>query len=206
MHMHSWCKRPALSAESFTCPEKLFFQRCNKHPARPVFRDMGNTQLEFQALVEAHSAGLYRFAYWLCRDRGCAEDLVQETFLRAWRALGDLRETRAAKGWLITILRREHARLHERYTPEIAEIDPDDIAAEATAPIEILLLRQELLRLDEEYREPLLMQVLGGLRCEEIAVAMNLAPTTVMTRLFRARQKLRAALAVNGTAKRKQQP
>ncbi len=167
---------------------------------------MGAMQIEFRALVEAHSANLYRFAYWLCRDRGCAEDLVQETFLRAWRALGDLREAHAAKGWLITILRREHARLHERYTPEIAEIDPDDIAAEATAPIETLLLRQELLRLNEEYREPLLMQVLGGLSCEEIATAMNLPTSTVVTRLFRARQKLRAALAVNGVAKWRQQP
>jgi RNA polymerase sigma-70 factor (ECF subfamily) len=186
------------------CPEKLFFQRRNKTLAQPVFTDMRNAQPEFQALVEAHSAGLFRFAYWLCRDRGRAEDLVQETFLRAWRALGDLREARAARGWLTTILRREHARLHERYTPEIAEIDPDDIAAEAAAPIETLLLRQELLRLSEEYREPLLMQVLGGLSGEEIAAAMNLAPSTVMTRLFRARQKLRAALAVSGTAKQRQ--
>ena len=167
---------------------------------------MQNTQLEFQALVEAHSSELYRFAYWLCRDRGRAEDLVQETFLRAWRALGDLREARAAKGWLITILRREHARQHERYAPEIASLDPDDIAAEAALPIETLLLRQELLRLTEDYREPLLMQVLGGFSCEEIALAMNLPKSTVMTRLFRARQKLRVALAVSDPVKRKQRP
>lgn len=166
---------------------------------------MQNAQIEFQALVEAHSTELYRFAYWLCRDRGRAEDLVQETFLRAWRALGDLREARAAKGWLISILRREFARLHERYTPDFAAIDPDDIAAESGQPIESLLLRQELLRLSEDYRDPLLLQVLGGFSCEEIAATLNLSRATVMTRLFRARQKLRAALAVSDTVKWKQQ-
>lgn len=166
---------------------------------------MQNAQLEFRALVEAHSTELYRFAYWLCRDRGRAEDLVQETFLRAWRALGDLREARAAKGWLIAILRREFARQHEHYAPDFATIDPDDIAAEDGQPIETLLLRQELLRLSEDYREPLLLQVLGGFSCEEIAATLNLSKATVMTRLFRARQKLRAALALSDAVKRKQQ-
>jgi RNA polymerase sigma-70 factor (ECF subfamily) len=168
---------------------------------------MENAHREFQALVEAHSADLYRFAYWLCRERGRAEDLMQESFLRAWRSLGDLRDGHAAKGWLIAILRREHARQYERYAPELAELDPDDIAGETAAPIETLVLRQELLRLSADYREPLLMQVLGGLSCREIAQAMNLSENTVMTRLFRARQKLRAALAVgDNSIKRKQQP
>lgn len=167
---------------------------------------MENAHREFQALVEAHGADLYRFAYWLCRERERAEDLVQESFLRAWRSLGGLRDGRAAKGWLIAILRREYARQYERYAPEIAALDPDDIAGEAAAPIETLVLRQELLRLAADYREPLLMQVLGGFSCEEIALAMNLPKSTVMTRLFRARQKLRVALAVSDPVKRKQQP
>lgn len=167
---------------------------------------MENAHREFQALVEAHGADLYRFAYWLCRDRERTEDLVQESFLRAWRSLGGLRDGRAAKGWLIAILRREYARQYERYAPEIATLDPDDIAAEAAAPIETLVLRQELLRLAADYREPLLMQVLGGFSCEEIALAMNLPKSTVMTRLFRARQKLRVALAVSDPVKRKQRP
>lgn len=167
---------------------------------------MENAQREFQVLVEAHGADLYRFAYWLCRERGRAEDLVQESFLRAWRSLGGLRDGRAAKGWLIAILRREYARQYERYAPEIAALDPDDIAGEAASPIETLVLRQELLRLAADYREPLLMQVLGGFSCEEIALAMNLPKSTIMTRLFRARQKLRVALAVSDPVKQKQRP
>jgi RNA polymerase sigma-70 factor (ECF subfamily) len=47
--------------------------------------------------VRAHSGELYRYAYWLCGDSALAQDLVQETFLRAWRSLDALRETVAAK-------------------------------------------------------------------------------------------------------------
>ena len=65
----------------------------------------------FESLVRAYSSELYRYAYWLCRDRFTAEDLVQETFARAWKSWDDLRDDKAAKSWLYTILRNEHARL-----------------------------------------------------------------------------------------------
>src|SRR5579864_8966210 len=62
-------------------------------------------QQQFEALVRAHSGELYRYAYWLSGESALAQDLVQETFLRAWRSLDSLRETVAAKSWLTTILR-----------------------------------------------------------------------------------------------------
>ena len=81
----------------------------------------GSKHSTFQAVVKAHSAELYRYAYWLCRDRCTAEDLVQETFARAWNAWGGLRDVRAARSWLYTIARREHARLFERKRLDTAE-------------------------------------------------------------------------------------
>lgn len=156
---------------------------------------MGNAQTRFEALVNALGADLYRFAYWLCRDRARAEDLVQETFLRAWRSLDNLREEKSAKSWLITILRREHARGYERYTPEWQETELDEIPADGAPHMEVLHMRRELAALPEEYREPLLLQVLGGYNCDEIAAMLNLSTSAVMTRLFRARQKMRAALS-----------
>jgi RNA polymerase sigma-70 factor, ECF subfamily len=156
---------------------------------------MGIAQARFEALVGAYSAHLYRFAYWLCRDRERARDLVQETYLRAWRSLSSLRDEKVARYWLFTILRREHARGYERYQPPLADVEPDDLAGDTASPsMEVLLLRRELARLSEEYREPLMMQVLGGFSCEEIAEAMGLSKAAVTTRLFRARQKLRSAL------------
>jgi DNA-directed RNA polymerase specialized sigma24 family protein len=57
---------------------------------------------------------LYRFAFWLARDRQVAEDVLQEAYLRAWTSRESLEAEGALKGWLLTIVRREHARLYER--------------------------------------------------------------------------------------------
>ncbi|MBI3570705.1 MAG: sigma-70 family RNA polymerase sigma factor [Gammaproteobacteria bacterium] len=154
---------------------------------------MGNAQARFEALVRAWSADLYRFAYWLCRDRLWAEDLVQETFLRAWRAIGNLREEKAAKGWLLTILRNEYVRSLAKRT-EVYDVPADEPVFETMAPEETWLFRRELLKLPGEYLEPLLLQVLGGYSCEEIAQTLGIGRAAVMTRLFRARQRLRATL------------
>jgi RNA polymerase sigma-70 factor (ECF subfamily) len=164
---------------------------------------MASKQSQFDALVRATSADLYRFGLWLCRSAALADDLVQETYLRAWRSLDDLRDTQAAKAWLVTILRREHARLYERKAPPLESIDereaplPDDDGA-VRAPddaSEDTLLHRAIARLDRKYREPLLLQVLCGYTCEEIAAELGVTPQAVMTQLFRARQKLKAALA-----------
>jgi RNA polymerase sigma-70 factor (ECF subfamily) len=164
---------------------------------------MATKQFQFDALVRATSADLYRFGHWLCRNPTLAHDLVQETYLRAWRSLDDLRDTGAAKAWLITILRREHARLFERKTPPIESIDeqlaplPDDdgLVQAPDDASEDNLVRRAIARLDRKYREPLLMQVLCGYSCEEIARELGITPQAVMTQLFRARQKLKAMLA-----------
>lgn len=167
---------------------------------------MASKQAQFDALVRATHGDLYRFAYWLCGQDALAQDLVQETFLRAWRSLDHLRDTAAAKAWLITILRREHARLFERKTPAIENLDDVDIPETEQATPEQLgddaLIRRAMAALEPKYREPLLMQVLGGFSCEEIAETLGISAGAVMTQVFRARQKLKAALAGHGTEAR----
>ncbi len=161
---------------------------------------VSSKQRQFDALVRGYSGELFRYAYWLCGEEALAHDLVQETFLRAWRSLDSLRETGAAKAWLITILRREHARLYERKTPQFVDVDEIEVAdeRETLSPEsagEGALIRAAMQRLDAKYREPLLMQVLGGFSCEEIASELKLSSAAVMTQLFRARQKLKAMLS-----------
>src|SRR5437660_12185132 len=68
----------------------------------------------FEHTVRAYSADLYRYAYWLCRDRHLAEDIVQESFARAWKAWSELRDFAQAKAWLMTILRNEFMRSFSR--------------------------------------------------------------------------------------------
>lgn len=89
---------------------------------------MWNKQSRFTALVNAFTPDLYRYAFWLCGEAATAEDLVQETFTRAWRSLDKLREEHSANTWLITALRRENARrfARKRLTPT----NVDEIAAE----------------------------------------------------------------------------
>lgn len=158
---------------------------------------MNARQHRFEALVNAFHADLYRYAAWLCRDRELAADLVQETLLRAWKALDGLREEGAAKGWLITILRRELARHYERARPAGIELDKVPLADDRPGPdddAEQDVVRRHIAALDPEYREPLILQVLLGFSVEEIADVMDLKQATVLTRLFRARKKLAAAL------------
>ena len=158
---------------------------------------MSAKQSQFEALVRATSADLYRYGYWLCRDAALAQDLVQESYLRAWRSLDDLRDTNAAKAWLVTILRREHARLHERVRPQIEALDEghaDEGAAAPDAGGEDSIVRAAIAALPAKYREPLVLQVLGGFSCDEIAATLSISTSAVMTQLFRARQKLKATL------------
>ena len=159
---------------------------------------MANRQAQFEALVQAYSADLYRYAVWLCHSTDVAEELVQETFMRAWKALDSLHDSKAAKAWLITILRRENARRFQRKRPEhdvIDALEPDELATgTGLEQVDDLNMQQALGKLDEAYREPLLLQVLGGYSCEEIGELLGLTAQAVMTRLFRARQKMRLYL------------
>ncbi len=164
----------------------------------PVLEDVNTRQRQFEALTRAHAADLYRFAWWLCGHEALAQDLVQETLLRAWKNLKALRDARAAKPWLLTILRREHARVYERKRLDIVELQ-ENVADQAnwSDPVrqgQADELRQAMYRLPEKYREPLLLQVLGGLTCDEIAAELGIKPGAVMTQLFRARQQLKTLL------------
>jgi RNA polymerase sigma-70 factor (ECF subfamily) len=156
----------------------------------------------FNQLAEAYSSDLYRYAMWICGDDALAKDLLQETFLRAWRALDSLHETKAAKGWLITILRREYARTFERKVPKFTGLDQVSIAdEEELKPEEVKerdMLREGILKLEPRYRDPLLLQVIFGHSCEEISAQLGITKSAVMTQLFRAREKLKARLQRDG--------
>ena len=156
------------------------------------------------AYLDALRPQLLRFALWLARDRSLAEDIVQEALLRAWRSREALKEPAAAKAWLLTIVRREHARLFERKRLELVSLDEDDeherVAHPEQPESELELLRSAILRLPLEYREPLLLQVQGGFSTSEIATELGLSQSAVLTRLFRARNKLREACGFSPVA------
>ena len=153
------------------------------------------SDLDWNALLAGLYDDVFRVALTLCRSRVQAEDLAQETFLRAWRFHNNLRDVDSVKAWLFAILRNENNRRFER-RHRTESVDLDYIAA--TAPhdsepehgAESHLLQKAISELGEYYREPLMMQAYGGYSGKEIAARLNLNGNTVMTRLFRARAKL----------------
>ena len=157
----------------------------------------------FGRLCDELRPDLYRFAFWLARDRQVADDVVQEALLRAWRSRESLAETAAAKPWLLTIIRREHARLFERKRFKTVQVDElvgsesPELAAEEEQ--ETMDVRRAIFALEDDYREPLVLQVLMGYTTEEIAGQLGLTQGAVLTRLFRARQKLRRHLGLAAT-------
>lgn len=150
--------------------------------------------LRFERLVAPLRDDLFRYAFWLSRDAQLADDIVQEAMLRAFRSLESLNDESLVKTWLLTIVRREHARVYERKRLETRDID--DLSATDAALIatqddsDVDDMRKAIFGLADEYREPLVLQVLMGLTTAEIAEALDLKQGAVLTRLHRARKKL----------------
>ena len=153
--------------------------------------------MSFEDLVREHAAALFRYAYWLARDRHQAEDVVQEALLRGWRAFPRLRERAAAKAWLYSIVRNEHLRAAGRKPPQSESLEESDLADERDMSTNIEM-REALMALPPSYAEPLALQVLGGFSCAEIASMLKTTEGATMTRLTRARQALRRMVAPGG--------
>lgn len=153
---------------------------------------------EFEQLGRRLRPDLYRYAFWLGRDRQLAEDVVQEALLRAWKAYRDLTDPDSAKAWMISIVRREFARTFERKRLETVDIsDYEQQLSSADDDPRVEEMRQAIFELEVDYREPLALQVLMGHTTREIAGLMDLSEGAVLTRLHRARAKLRAAIGID---------
>ena len=156
----------------------------------------------FNKLAENYGTDLYRYAMWMCGNDALAKDLVQETYLRAWKALDKLNDVAAAKSWMITILRREYARTFERKGPKFTDVEtvviPEESEQEPDDRTEIKLLRRSIMELAPKYREPLLLQVVLGHSCQEISELLGISKSAVMTQLFRAREQLKSRLRKDG--------
>ena len=157
----------------------------------------------FDQIVAVYHQDMYRYAAWLCRDKAIAEDVVQESMLRAWKSMEALRDDAAAKPWLLTIVRRENARYFERKRLETVDIDNltgSQAALLAEQPDDDLRdMRAAIYELEDDYREPLVLQVMMGYSTKEIAEQMDFTQGAVLPRLHRARAKLREAMQQQAT-------
>jgi RNA polymerase sigma-70 factor, ECF subfamily len=155
--------------------------------------------------------GLYSYALALTRNRSDAEDLVQETYVRAIPAAKRLRTDSNVKGWLFTILRNIwlNQLRQPRHGLQVSETDIDNYPADADQsdfrdPHSTLVRRtdQEQVRkaieqLPEHFREVILLREYEDLSYQEIAGILNCPIGTVMSRLGRARSRLRTLLSAS---------
>jgi RNA polymerase sigma-70 factor (ECF subfamily) len=172
-----------------------------------MFLETIRSNLEDGAGIE-HIGGLYGYAMILTHNPTEAEDLVQDTYVRAIRAVERLREDSNVKVWLFTILRNVwFNRLRSRRTrPQLLEIDQDTnsvnlIAETSKDPYELYAtkteqehVRQAIQKLPSESREIILLREYEELSYREIASVLDCPVGTVMSRLGRARSRLRTAL------------
>jgi RNA polymerase sigma-70 factor (ECF subfamily) len=156
---------------------------------------------DLRAVVDAHAAAVYRVAVSVVHDGSLAEDVVQETMIKAWRhaPLDDSGQIprawllRVARNTAISLLRSRREDLHGPDTlPEAAETSETIRTVEGRAALDDLWVA--LGRLDEDARSLIVMREVDDLSYEEIAEATGLPLPTVKTRLFRARRALKDAL------------
>ena len=169
----------------------------------------GTTRSEFAGAALDHLDALYGYAMALTRDRTAAEDLVQETYLRAVRAFGRLLPDSNLKSWLFAIMRNAWLNQvrHDRSGPTFVELDAEEgdrmwwLASEGADP-EALYTRKQtrdqvraaIETLPAPYREVVVLRDIEGFSYQQIAVLIGCPAGTVMSRLGRARARLRMAL------------
>jgi RNA polymerase sigma-70 factor (ECF subfamily) len=162
---------------------------------------------EFDRTALTHLAELSRVAVRLCGTRDAADDLVQETYLQAWRSFGRFESGTNCRAWLYKILLFSHARQQRRQTRRPMLVDMD-AAAEAAltvdAPTPDALtassVKAAFESLPETYRIAVLLVDVEGLTYREAAGALGVPIGTVMSRLSRGRRLLRIELAKHADA------
>jgi RNA polymerase sigma-70 factor (ECF subfamily) len=148
---------------------------------------------EFERIVMPESPHLLRFALRLTRDTPAAEDLVQETLLRAWRSFHQFRTGTSARAWLYRILVNAfHEQARKIRAPLV--LAPFKNLSVSSSTLEKLEMAQALDALPEDHRTVLLLGVVEGFTCREVSEILLVPIGTVMSRLSRAREALREKL------------
>ncbi len=158
------------------------------------------------ALYDAHAAVLWRYVVHLTGDRAGADDVVQETLLRAWRSPRILAQDPATtRSWMFTVARHlvidEVRSARHRREIGVAEV-PDSAAADATdALFEAILIEEALATLSAEHRAVVIRAYFGALTTAEMAVELEIPEGTVKSRLHYGLRALRLALQEKGVTR-----
>jgi RNA polymerase sigma-70 factor (ECF subfamily) len=149
--------------------------------------------------IEPHLTRLTRYARSLVRNPALADDLVQDTVMRALEKAHLYQSDTNLRGWLVTIMHNEHVNGVRRAMRGAVLVSDEQIAglghpSTQEAPVELREIRGAVQRLPKKQREPLILHWLHGLKYDEIARRMDLPIGTVQSRISRARKALRTMI------------
>lgn len=170
----------------------------------PISPSDGEPSIEL--LIQENYVVLYRYAYRLTGSQCDAEDLTQQSFLTAHSKLHQLRDSKAARGWLFQILRTAFFRLCRKRRP-VLEVDTEFEMAAVVGelndeqPFDLECLQQRLEELPDGYRMVILMFYFEEKSYEAIATELDIPIGTVMSRLSRAKAHLRLRIRPLETTK-----
>jgi RNA polymerase sigma-70 factor (ECF subfamily) len=154
---------------------------------------------ESRRMLETSRARLYRVAYAWCHNAALADDVVQETLMKAYRNLGQLRDPKAGQAWLFSILTNCYND-HFRRNRETEDVDEQELIEETTPEMEtgqlqiVDRVRKAVATLPEGQRQAVTLVDLEGFSYIEVAQILDIPIGTVMSRLCRARNALRGKL------------
>lgn len=151
----------------------------------------------FETLVRRYQANVYRFVVNLTSDASVAEDITQETFVRAFRSLRRYRGESRFTTWLFSIARNcavDDARRSARRSRLATRLREREVPASSDGPVG-LEVREALARLPTDLREPVLLIDLLGFSYSEVARMTRVREGTIKSRMHRARRLLIEALA-----------
>lgn len=166
---------------------------------------------KLRALIEDHATSAYTLAFSILRDSGLAEDVVQETMIRAWQNRSQFRGEASIKTWVLRIarnaaidqLRRQRDQavdpqeFHTTPATESSRYDPEIIVEELDVTTS---LRLALDRLDDLTRSMIVLREIEGLSYKEIADALDVSLSNVKTRISRGRAQLQEVLEAQGSS------
>ncbi len=165
----------------------------------------------FEKLFQPHLAAAYNLARYLSRDAYDAEDIVQEAYLRAYRAFGEYSNDNG-RAWILTITRNTcHSWMRRHHRDHSVSYDEPSVRAEvdaqrsgtadprspeqiAESECEQQRIRQAIESLPVEFREVAVLRELEELSYKEIGLVLDIPLGTVMSRIARARDRLRQSL------------
>ncbi len=151
----------------------------------------------FQSAVEQFSDSTYRVAYRMTSNHELARELVQESFLAAWQNIDQLNKSEALAGWLFAILRNQFSKQRVRegrnqhqglvFEPSVSMKDSSEVDS----------VQQAINQLDEDHRLPIILVSMEGWSVDEASKSLGIPRGTVLSRLHRARLRLKQLLMVD---------